>query len=376
MIGKLFKSYYFAMSNGQTADSVSVFKENTIGKYIVRYQDSSFYAYSSNTDTTYPAGTSVYVLVPGNDMSKNKSIIGTVDHLGPDYVSIIEGENGYEVTGINTVNTDGTFGLCSYKKEDVRVLYDRDNDVDLLGLDTFGFESYIKKSSSIICGATFKTALDTEQKFRGDYGIVFNLDFIDKSTGETVTKSYVVNVDQMTGNPYNYTLATRQYGIFDVDGANFSSVNQIYIFGCDFPNVADNKPNDIFVTKIELSAANALDKEAAATCALTFVTPQGTYFDENDLDSEKRTLQAQIRIKGNAIDNDSQNVDYYWFRENNNITSRSEKYNQYVLKKSKEEQKDQSYFLYRIPIHNFLQHYLLYLSAVIFKYKFQDIHTF
>jgi len=27
---KLFKSYYFAMSNGQTADSVSVFKENTI----------------------------------------------------------------------------------------------------------------------------------------------------------------------------------------------------------------------------------------------------------------------------------------------------------------------------------------------------------
>lgn len=301
----------------------------TIGKYIVRYQDSSFYAYSSNTDTTYPAGTSVYVLVPGNDMSKNKSIIGTVDHLGPDYVSIIEGEHGYEVTGVNTIGADGTFGLCSYKKEDITVLYDRDSGVDLVGLDTFGFESYIKKSKSIICGATFKTALEAEQKFRGDYGIVFNLDFIDKSTGETITKSYIVNVDQMTGNPYNYTVPARQYGIFDVDGANFSSVKQIYLFAYNFPNTAEEKPNDIFVSKVELSAANALDKEAAATCALTFVTPKGTYFDEQDVDTDTRILEAQIRIKGNAIDNDSQNVEYYWFRENNNITTKSEKYNQY-----------------------------------------------
>ena len=301
----------------------------TIGKYIVRYQDSSFYAYSSNTDTTYPAGTSVYVLVPGNDMSKNKSIIGTVDHLGPDYVSIIEGEHGYEVTGVNTIGADGTFGLCSYKKEDITVLYDRDNDVDLVGLDTFGFESYIKKSKSIICGATFKTALEAEQKFRGDYGIVFNLDFIDKSTGEAITKSYIVNVDQMTGNPYNYTVPARQYGIFDVDGANFSSVKQIYLFAYNFPNTAEEKPNDIFVSKVELSAANSLDKEASATCALTFVTPKGTYFDEQDVDTDTRILEAQIRIKGNAIDNDSQNVEYYWFRENNNITTKSEKYNQY-----------------------------------------------
>ena len=301
----------------------------TIGKYIVRYQDSSFYAYSSNTDTTYPSGTAVYVLVPGNDMSKDKSIIGTVDHLGPDYVSIIEGESGYEVTGVNTIGAEGTFRLCSYKKEDITILYDRDNNVNLVGLDTFGFESYIKKSNSIICGATFKTALDTEQRFRGDYGIAFSLDFTDKSTGEVVTKSYIVNVDKMTGNPYGYSIPSRQYGIFDVDGANFISVKQIYLFAYDFPNTADNKINDIFVSKVELSAANALEKEAAATCALTFVTPQGTYFDETDIDTDTVSLQAQIRIKGNAIDNESQNVEYYWFRENSRITTKSEKYNQY-----------------------------------------------
>ena len=302
----------------------------TIGKYIVKYQDSSLYAYSSNTDITYPAGSSVYVLVPGNDMTKDKTILGTVDKLGPDYVSIVEGENGYEVTGINVINnTDAMFELCSYKDEDIKILYDRDNNVDLVNLDTFGFESYIKKSNSIICGATFRTALPTEQKFRGDYGIGFSLDFIDNASGETITKTYIVNVDEMLGNPYNYTSASRQYGIFEVDGANFLSVKQIYIFEYDFPNTEENQANDIFISKVELSAANALEREAAATCALTFVTPQGIYFDDNDLDTDTRTIEAQIRIKGNAIDNDSQLVKYYWFIENNSITSKSEKFNQY-----------------------------------------------
>ena len=301
----------------------------TIGKYIVRYQNSSFYAYSYNTDVIYPAKTSVYVLVPGNDMSKEKTIIGTVDKLGPDYVSIIEGENGYEVTGVNTINSDIAFELCSYKEKDIRILYDKENSINLINLDTFGFENYIKKSNAIICGATFKTTLEKEQQFRGDYGIAFSLDFMDNATGETVTKTFIVNVDQMKGNPYNYSTKSRQYGIFDVDGANFLAVNQIYIFEYDFPNTEENKPNDIFISDFELSAANALDATEAATCALTFITPQGTYFDDNDLDSDIRTLQAQIRIKGNAIDNNSQLVKYYWFIENNNITNKSEKYNQY-----------------------------------------------
>lgn len=310
--------------------TVSRCVDPTIGKYIVKYQNSSFYAYSSNIDTTYSVGTLVYVLVPGNDMSKDKTIIGAVDKLGPDYVSIIEGEDGYEVVGVNNIKSQNSFELCSYNVEDIKILYDRDDaDKTSLDLDIFGFESYIKKSNSIICGATFKTALPIEQKFRGNYGIIFLLDFIDPATGETVTKNYVVDVDQMTGNPYNYTIASRQYGIFEVDGANFVSVKQIYIFCYDFPNSDIGKPNDIFVSKVELSAANALDTEELSSCALTFITPQGTYFDDNDLDSATRTLQAQVKIKGKAIDNNSQSVQYYWFIENNNITNKSEYYNQY-----------------------------------------------
>lgn len=306
----------------------------TIGKYVIRYQDSSFYAYSYNTDITYPQGTTVYVLVPGNDMTQEKSIIGTVDKLGIDYVSIVEGENGYEVTGVNTINApEAPFGLCSYKKEDLQILYNRDNGIDLINLDTFGLKTYMQQASSIICGATFRTNLNTEQKFQGDYGIVFDLDFIDNATGETVTRTYLINVDQMTGQPYNFLTDSRQYGIFDVDGTNFVSVKQIYIFSYGFPKAtADDsiiRDNDIFISKFELCAAKALDRAEASTAALTFITPQGIYFDDTHLDTETRTIEAQVRIKGQAIDNESQNVKYYWFRENNKISPQSDVYNRY-----------------------------------------------
>lgn len=49
----------------------------TIGKYKVKYQDSFFYAYSNNLETTYSNGSMVYILIPGNDFSRDKTILGT-----------------------------------------------------------------------------------------------------------------------------------------------------------------------------------------------------------------------------------------------------------------------------------------------------------
>jgi len=49
-------------------------------------------AYNNNSTTKYSAGTSVYVLVPGNNMSKNKTIIGTVSALGENYINYISNE--------------------------------------------------------------------------------------------------------------------------------------------------------------------------------------------------------------------------------------------------------------------------------------------
>ena len=304
-------------------------EDETIGDYVVQYQDSTFHAYSYNTDVTYTKGSTVYVLVPCGDFSLEKSIVGSVDRIGPDYVSIVEGEDAYEVVGVNTINSKNSFGLCSYTNPDTVILYDRDAAIDLVDLNTFAIEKYIKEANSLICGATIITKLPTEQRYKGNYGLIFSLDFKDNATEEIVTRQYLVDVNKMTGNPYNYSIASRQYGIFEVDGKNFDSVKQISIYSYDFPKTEENKEDDIFISNIELCGASLLDPALISSSMLSFITPQGTYFDNQDLDSATREIHAQVKIKGKAINNTSQLVKYYWFVENNEVNSQHIKYNRY-----------------------------------------------
>ena len=156
--------------------------DEATGKYKVKYQDSTFYAYSNNLDSNYFKGTNVYVLIPGNDTAQNKTIIGTVDALGVNYVSTIEGENSYNIYGKNCVEDDSTiFELCSYKKTDSKVLYDFSDNINLINLNIKDVNEYIKETSTIICGASFKTSLDAAQKYKGNYGINFELIFKDNN---------------------------------------------------------------------------------------------------------------------------------------------------------------------------------------------------
>ena len=73
-------------------------EDATIGKYKCRYQDAIFYAYTGNTDITLSKGANVYILVPENDMSKDKTIIGMVDKLGTNYISMAVGEQAYDIS--------------------------------------------------------------------------------------------------------------------------------------------------------------------------------------------------------------------------------------------------------------------------------------
>lgn len=299
----------------------------TVGKYMVKYQDSVFFAYSQSTESVYAKGTNVYVLVPGNDMSQDKTIVGAVDKLGVDYVNDIQREDAFEQIGANIIKNQAQFALCSYEEQSVKVLYDKEQNINLIELNEFDAEQYIKNASYILCGANFRTTLDSEQKFKGNYGIAFELSFKSGDSEEENSKTYIIDINNMVGDPYNLSPAVRQYDTFEIDGESFSSINRIYIFQYDFPNTDIGQKDDIFVSKIELFGVNKLSQNALDTCALTFYTPDGIYFNDNDSDSAILRLDAQVRIRGRVIDADSQDTQYYWFRENNAITVYSNKYN-------------------------------------------------
>ena len=82
----------------------------TIGKYKIRYQDGTWYAYSSIPGEVYPVFSNVYVLIPEGDFSKTKMIIGSTDSKNLsweniEYITDVEpilNENG-EPIGLNLI---------------------------------------------------------------------------------------------------------------------------------------------------------------------------------------------------------------------------------------------------------------------------------
>ena len=304
--------------------------DQTIGKFKIKYQDSIFFAYATSSEVTYSKGSEVYILIPGNDTSRDKTILGTVKKLGADYAVTPEGDEAFEVVGNNCIHSSTVFELCSYKTIKEYILYQRGASNNKISLDTKAVTEYFTKSSALICGAIFKTNIPNKQQYRGNYGIAFELMFTDNATGKKVLRNYIVDVNQMTGNPYSIKNETRQYGIFDIDGVNFQYVNKIYLFCYDFPYQESNQSNDIFIKNIDFCGAIPMGSEELSGCAVTFITPQGIYFDNSDTNNATRTLQAQVRVKGKLVDKNSQSLEYYWFRENIGITTLHEKFNKYA----------------------------------------------
>ena len=80
------------------------------GQYKIRYQGNTFYAYAGNLDYQYEKGTTVYVLVPGNDFKQTKTILGIVGNVGalPQDSGYIPLDYKYETWGINYIDNNSS----------------------------------------------------------------------------------------------------------------------------------------------------------------------------------------------------------------------------------------------------------------------------
>ena len=309
-------------------------EDATIGKYRCRYQDATIYAYSNNTDITYEKNAYVYILVPNGDMKNDKTILGTTNKLGVNYISQAYGDQAYNIIGNNCIVSDDKFYLNTINKDYKYILY-KYNITDEVNLNTTALEEYLKQSSSLIVGATFKTSISSNKQYRGHYGITYNLRFMDNTSNREVIRSYTVDEDNMIDNPYRLAYDTRQYQIFDIDGANFIRVESIEIFNKDFPNATGIETNvrllsgDIEISKLEICGAVRMSDAQINGLAISFYTPQGTFFTDSDTSGSYRTITAQVRIKGKLASSD-QGLSFYWGQENVSITPSSEYYNKHL----------------------------------------------
>lgn len=316
-------------------------EDPTIGKYKIRYQDSYFYAFTTNMDVKYSKGNSVYILVPGGDFRQQKTILGATEKLGVNYVAVAERDEAYVYTGENCIKTIPSWiKISSYFKnlekqsKYLKIIYSsKTNTNNLLNINTTNLINCLKTSTSIICGGTIKTSFKAQQKERGNYGLIFRLSFKDNNTGKSIIRSYILDINKMTGNPYNYTNELRQYAIFNnIDGKNFERVEDISVFCYGFPNQTVTEKNvkddqfDIFFSNIQLIACNKMEKTQEETYGL-ILQPSKIFFI-NDQDVDTKTITAEVRIKGKKADS-SQNINYYWFVQDGTVVTDSPYFCQY-----------------------------------------------
>ena len=298
------------------------------GSYLVKYQDSNLIVYSLDLDINYEPGTNVYVLIPGNDIAQIKSIVGVVEKEGIVSIKVITEDDIFNLIGKNAVSSLDTFELCSYDTDNEVILYDKNDEINIINFDEEDFLKNLHFSSYFTVSSEFKTNLPSEQRVRGNYGLGLIFRYLDENTQEYFTKTFILDINQMAGTPYNLSSFTKQQKFFEINSQEIVGIEQIYIFQEGFPNKASDKENDIFIKNIELYGASLLDENSVIDRnVLLLKTPDGNFFSEEDLPNTEKRIKAILKSEGK--ENTSEKIEYYWFKENSDIDAQNPKYNSY-----------------------------------------------
>ena len=172
---------------------------NKDNQYRVSYNGGTLYAYAQD-DSVYLPNVTVYVLVPENDFSKKKWIVGRVSNTRNDQnIDVVAGAlNQYSIVGNNVITVKDNAELTDALKlrsyevkkanatfQSANVLYDsKQPQISLLDINAADLLTYVRQSQALSLAADFRTDLSKEQKrmINGNYGLIFNLRFQNKNT--------------------------------------------------------------------------------------------------------------------------------------------------------------------------------------------------
>ena len=214
------------------ATIISCVDEQT-GKYKIKYQGNIFIAYSSDTSKTFNNGISVYVVVPENDFSKTKTIIGSVANKGQLSSSIITEDQRYEEIGIDCIIDNTNYQPIELTSNSL-MLYQNTTpiikDKSLKDILQEEFQLNINVGKSFLLRATFNTEIENALTDK-EYGLkVYMFTGDKKEVANYIGKS--LNIDEIkyemlpTDKYDNYEYVSNKDGItiFVGDGVNDAPV--------------------------------------------------------------------------------------------------------------------------------------------------------
>lgn len=315
-------------------------------EYKCSYNGGNITAYAAE-GATYTNGQSVYVLIPQSDMTKRKTIVGVSSAKEDDgNISFVSSAlNDYNLIGKNVINDKKNIqpvGLHSYKKEEYFLLYDyatrNDSSRNYVNIEIEELNNNLKQAEALMIEASFQTRLPKAHKLSQDgvYGLQFVLAFADRDktdkNGKPATKyiSYVIDSNNMAGNPFRFSSWSEQYQIYPIDIENFLYIDSILFYEKDFIekdniNMANSWGADIFLKDIEVYPLKKIDA-VSGNYKLSLSMPQGSTFRGNTSEDQ---LDIVAKVTEKNVNNLSDNTTFYWFKEDNRVVSDSDNYQMY-----------------------------------------------
>lgn len=349
--------------------------------YKIRYQGNDNLVARAQSGDTYKKGQQVYVLVPQNDLSNEKIILGgaSVDNASSEAGFISSVMNDYTYSGENAfLSSPRVFGLSSIRtagnqdKKDSELVYGSAEFLEQTGDQTnpyiinTRFGQSAKNSEKIMLKAEFRTSLPSWHRMPncgGEYGLKVVLSFntndvyyyvLDDEGKEKTTKDdgtpYIASDEGVkvghkkryqlytlessspafTGQPFNYPSFTEQYAIFDFDAKNFNAVESAVVYCKGFPlKEGESEAENIFVRNIQiygLSRITAVQGDYSLR-----LNPATLVFSKSSDGKEDREVstRADFRKKSLSLSSDIR-MKFVWGAEDKTITSVSEGYNGYL----------------------------------------------
>lgn len=324
---------------------------NTKGEYRCRYQDSKFLAYAPNPDVTYSENALVYVLIPGNDWGATKTIIGTVDKLGVDYIANISNKEYFDPIGDNVIeNQDYVVHLNTWDCANPIVIYDAQNEIDLIGLNEEKVKNYFKDPNAnyFYIQAAVQSSIEDTQKL-GRYGFRITTtkgskeslkdgSESDRETYYRTGQAYYYTSEDMEGEPRHYTIYSIQNNLRkpfiietkienNEESNDFGEIIKIEVFGENFTQEEGHDP-DVHITNIQMTALHRLSEMDMTDGYLSIVTPVGSVFYKNGSMIVPSKLYLNAKVRMNGIVSDDPDIKYYWFRRDVRVFGGSD-YEQY-----------------------------------------------
>ena len=302
------------------------------GEYSVLYNGEYLSVFAPDSTKQYNVGDRVSVLIPGNELSNHKTILGVAV---PESLSSKIGN----VTALDTVEAsptlDNLYGYNRVKTYGVVAGAPSESDYDRYEIASYEDSDYHKTFSNysetyeyIKIQGTFYTSLQSTHTI-GNYGLEVTF-----YTSDDLTITYRLDLNSFNGDPYNLTIPTPQSVIFKVQKTYLTGLKSIYLFEENFDHydylVVDGMPSEehpntdtpnIFVKNIDIQYVEFKD-QGAESYYLGITAVNGTVFFNN---IKELSLEGRLIFQGNNIYNERRCA-CQWYIQDPSVTLTSDEY--------------------------------------------------